>query len=142
MTNDARDPRVNPSVGDQVRVGEVARLVVYMSVSDKVVYDIVDSPKGQLVCGLSTWRRWAKTGEVVRQIDRMEKHPETVALDYWKRGQINGLANRCKPEKCGTPFDETLLALLEMGIDRALTLDGENELRKILTRRLPSQWRA
>ena len=137
-TNAVRDPRANPMTGDQVRVGEITRLVVYVSSSDKVVYDIIDSPKGQLVCELSTWRRWAKPGEVVRQIDRMDKHPEIVALDYWQRGQINGLANRCKPERRGTEFDVALLALLEMGIDRALTLGGENELREILKRRLPT----
>ncbi len=131
-----RDPRSRPMAGDEVRVGTVSRQVVYISVTNKVVYDVVGAKHGQLVCELETWRRWARGGEIVRRGRKAFDREEKLKVDYWLSGQINGLANRCKPAKSCTPYDETIMALLEMGLDYALTLEGENKLRKVLTRRV------
>jgi len=143
-----RDPGSEPRAGDEIscvkgrRAQKSTRQVVYVTVNGTVIYDLVGTPRGQLECSLEAWRRWARHGTVVRYapVEASQHWTEPVSLDHWLYGQINGLANRCKPERCSTPFAETLLALLELGVQRAvLTLDGERELREILARRLPKR---
>lgn len=133
-----RDPRVNPAEGDEVRVGDVTRQVVYISVMGKVVYDLLGTPRGQLVCEMETWRRWAKGGEVLKRGERTYVERDVkLSFRYRLSGQIVGLANRCKPAKSSTPPDELMVTtLMEMAIDHALTLEGEQQLRAILKRRV------
>jgi hypothetical protein len=132
-----RNPRIDPLPGDWVVVGDVMRQVVYVSVAGKVVYDAYEADterctKGQVVCEMSTWRRWAKSGEVRRRAVAVRNNDEKIALSHWESGQVTGLANRLKHARVGTPTDETIKALFELGLDFALTLEGEGRLKKIL----------
>lgn len=135
-----REPRVDPRPGDELSKGKVSRYVTFVSVGGQthreglVVYE-TGQRSSQKKCDLRTWRRWAKKAGVAH----IGKPPIDVCLSvhvpHHVQQQITGLANRFINNgglSTSTPFDETVEALLELGLVHVLGAYGERQLEAIL----------
>lgn len=142
-----RDPRLDPRPGDVIAAkgaSRGARRVVYATLTGKVVYDVEHSRIAQRVCTASTWRKWARGGRVCA-VAGGESEPSTVAPNIPRAVyfQINGLANawgRTLKKGVSTPWNETFLALLELGLEAALEPGpGLRALHAALDRHVPHE---
>ena len=57
-----RDPRVDPKVGEQLKVPQVDYRTVVGVDNGRIKWK---SPWNESTCSLTTWRKWARNAEVI-----------------------------------------------------------------------------
>lgn len=138
-----RNPITNPAWLDQVKSQKgVTRTIEYVTTKNHIIYS-EDRRKGEHVCGVKSWRKWAKGGKIVRR----GREPVVWLLENVRilepfGREINVLRNRLGrfvPSKSGmTLANETeivvSLAELAVGDFRCRSLGSQKEFKDRLAR--------
>lgn len=134
-----RNPRLDPRPGDVVagrgkNLG--ARRVNYVTLTGRVYYDVEGSLSSQKYCDRETWQKWTRGGRVLHTggaADAFDIKPHPIPRPIHE--QINGLANgwtHTLKKGVSTPWDETFAVIIELGLERALEIDGRRILHEEL----------
>jgi hypothetical protein len=93
----------------------------------------------QKTCSLQQWKRWSRKTIVAERGKDTLGLAQSIPIPDPFVMQINGLANRfCNAggHSISTPYDETFLALLELGLVHVLAAYGKQQLHTILEAKL------